>query len=114
MNREEILKTEFSEPFVDGMKNRMAISYFKYGPVQLNAGKKFVNEMESLKLRLKKYEDTGNTEFLIDVANFAMIEYMYPSHPNAYFKATDSNESPGLIGMSVQEMKDFKDTSGGE
>jgi len=46
---------------------------------------------------------------LADVANFAMIEFMYPQHPNAYFKPTDSNESPGLVGMSENEIKDFKD-----
>lgn len=35
------------------------------------------------------------------------IEFMCPQHPNAYFKATDSNESPGIVGMSENEIKDF-------
>lgn len=86
--------TEFSEKFVQGMRDRMAVSYFKYGPVA-DAYPHKVNALESLRIRLDKYMDTGNTEFLMDAANFAMIEFMLPSHPGAYFKATDSNESPG-------------------
>ncbi len=105
MTSEEILKTEFSQQFVELMKNRMIMSFFKYGPVKQNAGDKLVNEIESLKLRLKKYEQTGNTEYLVDVANFAMIEFMFPSHGESHFKATDSIESPGLVGMAINEIK---------
>lgn len=45
--------------------------------------------------RLRKYAETGNTEFLVDAANFAMIEFMLPSHPNAFFEGTDDDQSPG-------------------
>jgi hypothetical protein len=54
-----------------------------------------VNALESLQKRIDKYIETGNTEFLMDAANFAMIEFMFPSHPSAHFRPTDSNESPG-------------------
>jgi hypothetical protein len=67
-----------------------------------------VDAIASLKKRLKKYEETGNTEWLVDIANFAMIEYMYPQHEQAHFRATDSHESPGLEGISVQEMKEYR------
>lgn len=107
MGTEEILKTEFSEQFVELMKNRMIMSWYKYGPLKQNAGDKLVNEIESLKLRIKKYEQTGNTEYLVDVANFAMIEFMFPSHDKGHFRATDSAESPGLVGMAINEIKDF-------
>jgi len=107
MRREEILKTEYSEKFDELRKNRMIVSFYKYGRLKTNAGEKLVNEIESLKLRVKKYEETGNTEFLADIANFAMIEFMCPQHPNAYYKATDSNESPGIVGMSENEIKRF-------
>jgi hypothetical protein len=111
VTNEDILKTEFSPKFMELMKNRMIMSFYKYGPVRQNAGDKLVNEVESLKLRLKKYEQTGNTEYLVDVANFAMIEFMFPSHPKAFFKATDANGSPGLVGMSINEIKAFKEAS---
>lgn len=28
-------------------------------------------------------------------------------HPGAHYKPTDSKESPGLVGMSTQEIKDY-------
>lgn len=86
--------TEFSFPFVQGMADRMAVSYAKYGAVK-DAYPEKVNALDSLRLRLKKYAETGNTEFLMDAANFAMIEFMHPAHKDAYFKPTDSKESPG-------------------
>lgn len=86
--------TEVSEPFIQGMRDRMAMSYFKYGAVR-DAYPHKVNALESLRKRLEKYENDGNTEWLMDVANFAMIEYMCPAHKRAHFKATDSADSPG-------------------
>lgn len=86
--------SEFSETFIQGMRDRMQVSYHKYGPVaDAYPGK--VSALESLQARLDKYMSTGNTEFLMDAANFAMIEFMLPSHPSAHFRPTDSNESPG-------------------
>ncbi len=78
------------------MRNRMAVSFHKYGPVKAVFPHK-VSALNSLQTRLREYERTGNTEFLIDAANFAMIEFMHPSHKEAHFKGTDSNESPGRV-----------------
>jgi hypothetical protein len=86
--------TEFSEKFVEGMRNRMEVSFHKYGPIK-DAYPHKVDAIKSLKIRLDKYEATGNTEYLIDAANFAMIEFMLPAHPEAHFEATDTNGSPG-------------------
>lgn len=90
----DVLSTEFSTEFVNGMRSRMAVSYHKYGPIR-EAYPHKINALESLRMRLDKYMETGNTEFLIDAANFAMIEFMLPSHPQAHYRATDSHESPG-------------------
>lgn len=94
MDTKQILQTEFSQPFVIGMQNRMLISYHKYGPVADGFPHR-VNAINSLTDRLREYAATGNVEFLIDAANFAMIEYMHPAHPQAHMRATDSDESPG-------------------
>lgn len=89
-------ETEFSRPFAQGMADRMAMSYFKYGAVA-EAYPKRVNAIASLRQRLDWYERTGNTEYLMDAANFAMIEFMHPRHPDAHFKAEDSARSPGRM-----------------
>ena len=72
----------------------MTVSYYKYGEVSV-AYPYRVNAMKSLQQRLDKYKETGNTEFLIDAANFAMIEFMHPALPGAHFTPTDSDASPG-------------------
>jgi DNA/RNA-binding domain of Phe-tRNA-synthetase-like protein len=92
----DVLQTEFSEEFIDKMKNRMITSYYKYGKVADNYGKQKRDAIKNLEKRIRKYQETGNTEWLIDAANFTMIEFMYPQHENAHFKATNSEESPGI------------------
>lgn len=88
--------SEVSREFLQGMADRMAVSYCKYGAVA-DAYPHKVSARESLQVRLDKYWRTGNTEFLMDVANFAMIEFMRPSHPSAHYRPTDSRESPGRV-----------------
>jgi len=111
MTPEEILKTEFSLDFIEKMKNRMIASFYKYGPLAQNVGrenpKDNTGEIASLKKRLELYEETGNTEWLVDVANFAMIEFMFPQHSNAHFRATDSDESPGVEGLTIREIEEL-------
>jgi hypothetical protein len=86
--------TEISPQFIQGMADRMSTSYYKYGAVA-DAYPSKVDAIASLKVRLDRYERTGNLEYLMDVANFAQIEYMRPRHPDAHFKAEDSSSSPG-------------------
>lgn len=97
--------SEFSQQFVQGMADRMAVSFHKYGPVAKNYPVP-AHALDSLADRLRKYEETGNTEFLMDVGNFAMIEFMRPAHSGAFFRPTDSEDSPGLrlwTGKQVQD-----------
>jgi hypothetical protein len=88
--------SEFSEKFVEYMRNRMAVSFHKYGPVA-DAYPAKVDAVASLMKRLERYAETGNTEWLVDAANFAMIEFMHPRHENAHFAGTDSDASPGRV-----------------
>lgn len=88
--------SEYSQRFWDGMRDRMEVSFHKYGPLA-EAYPNNVDALASLKLRLAKYEKTGNLEWLMDVANFAMIEFMHPRHSRAHYRATDSRESPGRV-----------------
>ena len=40
--------------------------------------------------------------------NYLMFEFMYPQRSGAFFKATDSKESAGIVGISAKEMEDLK------
>lgn len=88
--------TEYNLFFMQGMVDRMGVSYRKYGAVGIGFPDQY-DAISSLRDRLKKYAETGNKEFLMDAANFAMIEFMCPRHEKAHFRATDSNESPGRV-----------------
>lgn len=91
---ENVPGSEFCREFIQGMADRMQTSWFKYGNVR-DAYPQRVDAVGSLKKRLERYERDGNTEWLMDVGNFAMIEFMAPKHPNAHYRPTDSGESPG-------------------
>lgn len=84
-------ESEFSQKFVQGMANRMAVSFHKYGYA---ADATTIDCLASLEQRIEKYRATGNTEWLMDAANFAMMEF--ERHPEA-FVATDSDQSPGRV-----------------
>lgn len=98
---------EYSDHFDELRQNRVATSYYKYGTAVKNFGDHLVNALESANLCIEKYKRTGNTEYLCDAANYIMFEFMYPSVKDAYFKATDSKDSAGIVGTSVNEM--YKD-----
>lgn len=101
--------SEYSEEFDKLRKNRVQVSFYKYGPVRRNFATGNVQAIPTMERCIKKYQETGNTEYLVDAANYLMFEYMYPQHPKAHFRATDSSESAGIVGMSVKEMERFKD-----
>lgn len=111
MTNEDILKTEYSEQFDKLRKDRMVVSFYKYGPLHINYKESFIKSIESLEKRLQMYKDTGNTEFLCDIANFAMIEFMCPQHPSAHFKTLDDGKSH-IIGMGINEVERFKMVDG--
>ena len=58
---------------------------------------------------LALYIETGNTAYLVEAANGAMYEYMHPKHPDAHYRATRSNESPGLEGLTEKDIERLKE-----
>lgn len=102
--REDILKRDFSEEFILKMKNAIEMSHYKYGW----ASKTYPELAQAIKCvqeRLDMYEKTHNKDFLIDIANFAMLEYLYPSYEDSKYVPTDSKDSPGLAGgISYKEL----------
>ena len=96
----DILKREYSEQFDKERKYRVEGSYHKYGP----ARKKFeggrVDAIKTAELCLEAFKKDGNTEHLIDAANYLMFRFMYP-YPGESFRPTDSKESVGTIGTPI-------------
>ena len=103
-SREEILKRDFSEEFVTKMKNAIETSHYKYGWMS-KTYPELAQAYKCIRERLELYEKTHNKEYLVDIANFAMIEFKYPSFKDSKYEPTDSDKSPGLAGgISYKEL----------
>ena len=96
---------EYSERFDELRKNRVKTSFHKYGSAKINFGEKLVESIPTAEICIEKYRQTGNTEYLCDAANYLMFEFMYPQKDGAFFRATGSSESAGIVGISVGQME---------
>ncbi len=96
----DILKNEYSEEFDRLRKNRVVASYYKYGPARQNYGGGRVDAIKTAELCLDAFKKDGNTEHLVDAANYLMFRFMYP-YPGEQFKATDSDKSVGTVGTPI-------------
>lgn len=105
------MSKEYSEEFDRLRKNRVETSYFKYGKARKNFANGNVQAIPTMELCIKKYNETGKREYLLDAANYLMFEYMFPQHPKAHFRATSSEESVGIVGISEKEMEKFREES---
>lgn len=101
---DEILRRDFSDEFINKMKNSCEMSHYKYGWMS-ETYPELAQAYKCIQERLDLYIKTHNTEYLVDIANFAMIEFKYPTFTNAKYSPKDSNESPGLAGgISYKEL----------
>ena len=112
MAEAESWRDDYSERFDDLRKNRVQISHYKYGRAAKNFRTGNVDALATMDLCIAKYRETGNTEYLCDAANYLMFEFMFPQIPGAFFRATDSGESAGVVGITEVEMKRLREEEG--
>jgi hypothetical protein len=84
------VKGRISLQFIQFMLNRMCFGYYRYER-QPYIGNSLRHQQgtKRMKEKLVMYEKTGNQEFLADIANYCMIEFMSPSHPKAHLDMAD-------------------------
>lgn len=80
----DLYKSEWSSEFENLMHNRMIMGAFRYGTLKENKDNNY-DWINNAILRLKQYKETGNTELLVDVSNYMMVEYMIGKHPKKHF-----------------------------
>jgi hypothetical protein len=88
---EELKKTEWSLTFERLMKNRLVMGAFRYGRLHAKDKPKY-NRVQKIKDKIILYEETGNLECLVDIANIALMEFEEGEHPNKHFKSTDDKD----------------------
>ncbi len=84
--------------FLQMMVNRLAVASYRYGggvPCW-DAAQDYRKRIDD---KLEMYDKTGNTEFLVDVANYCMLDFYNSLHPNAHFK---TGEGGGNIGRRIK------------
>jgi len=82
---------QWSPAFERLMRNRPIVGAYRYGPIG-GIGKPPYNRVESCLKRLAQYQQTGNLELLVDVANLCLLEFVECRHPRKHFHATDDTE----------------------
>lgn len=94
------IEREYSARFDKERKNRVEVSFYKYGPARDNFGSGRVDAIATAERCIEAFKKDHNTEHLVDAANYLMFRYMYPM-PGEFFKATDSSGSVGTVGTPI-------------
>lgn len=93
INLDELRKSEWSEEFENLQRNRLQMGAFRYGKMAKTqeelAKKQPYLRVDSIRKRLDLYEKTGNKEYLVDISNLSMLEFVECHHPNAHFESID-------------------------
>lgn len=90
---DELLETEWPtsiRDFIQQMRNRMLMGSFRYGR-DADPKKWRYNLLAGMRKKFLAYEETGNIEHLIDLANYCHMEFRRPSRLLAHFHAEDDH-----------------------
>ena len=56
----------------------------------------FYDYIQAMKNKIKRYEETHNLELLLDISNYAKLEFRKPKYADAYFENEDDTEHAPL------------------
>lgn len=101
-------QAQHTEAFLKDFEDTMTRFIQRWSNGQSTTGT--TNNVINILIRLKTYlvggltkggiTKPGNTEYLVDAANFAMIEFIYPHLKGAKFEPTTDAGSPGINGFT--------------
>lgn len=92
--------SDYNEEFDRLRRNRVEVSFYKYGSARDNFGSGRVDALATAERCIEAFKRDKNSEHLVDAANYLMFRYAYP-YPGDYFKATDSSGSVGTVGTPI-------------
>jgi hypothetical protein len=95
-----ILQREYSEQFDKERRYRVEMSFHKYGSARDNFASGRVDALATAEKCIEAFKKDGNTEHLVDAANYLMFRFMYP-YPGEHFTPTDSSGSVGTVGTPI-------------
>lgn len=84
--------SEWSPRFEELMRNRLVMGAMRYGLLHA-PGKPSYDRTKGMVKRLEQYRQTGNTEFLVDLANLALLEFEEGKHPNKHWAPAEGDHA---------------------
>lgn len=99
IKRIEMPEGQWDEEFIAKMQARMFVGFFRYGDTKRYAESGRYDIIKTIEKYLGLYKEDGNMEHLVNMANYMMIEFMYPQHPNAHFKSIEEEDVVKRIGV---------------
>ncbi len=97
---ESLRCSEWSPEFERLMRNRLLVGRFRYASMA-DPNRPQYNRMESAIKRLRAYQEIGNIELLVDVANLCLLEFVHGNHPSKHFDAKDDGEHVESVDWSA-------------
>jgi hypothetical protein len=90
---DELMHSEWSEEFDNYAKGKMIMGAYRYGVLRKNNRFDFMAAMSS---KIQLYHKTHNLELLVDIRNYAMLEFLKPGYADAYYYNEDDTEHAPL------------------
>lgn len=88
-------ESEWSHEFERLMRNRLLMGALRYGTFAEKRDKakrgKHWDLLGALRKKAEGYEATGNTEYLVDAANYCLLAFELDPHPSKHFRALDDH-----------------------
>jgi hypothetical protein len=86
-------QSEWSPEFEGLMRNRLLMGALRYGTMVEKRQKQATkwDLLGALRSKLEGYERTGNTEYLVDGANYLLLAFELDDHPTKHFRALDDH-----------------------
>lgn len=94
MKADDLAETEWSPEFEQLMRNRLMFGAYRYGRMghgRIPPGKPRYDRCASIRARLARFERTGNAEWLVDIANMALLMFEERVHPDFNFMHVDGD-----------------------
>jgi len=82
------IRDRFDPQFMRLREARIGVGFLRYEMVRGRAP----DYARRARAVLDHYDATGNREFLVDLANFAELEWVTPSREGTYFEAIDRKD----------------------
>ena len=95
-NYDDLDKSEWSYEFERLMRNRLILGAFRYGKIGAKNKPKY-DRIADMEKRIYLYRRTGNTEYLVDIANLSLVEFVEGEHKTKHFKPIDDGDHSKLL-----------------